>query len=113
MTAKSETQKAGKYSYVDYKREHTWKENSLAGSDEDIGGDFDWRTIGKFGPYVAKHKLPALAGVVLMLLYTVFSLANPYLIGVAIDKYISGGDLRGLAQIGGVLLAVNIAMWLS
>src|SRR5437870_3857481 len=107
MTKQSTTRKLTKYAYVNQKKQHSWKENSLAGSDEDIESKFEWRVIKHFGPYISRYKLPALASVLLMLLYTAFNLANPYLIGVAIDTYISGGDLGGLAFIGIVLLLVN------
>lgn len=98
-------------SYLSYRRQRGWHENSLAGSDEDITAKFDWRHISHFGPYIARYKLPTLASVVLMLLYTAFNLANPYLIGVAIDRFITGGNLVGLAVISGILLLVNVAMW--
>ncbi|EFH81748.1 ABC transporter ATP-binding protein [Ktedonobacter racemifer] len=91
----------------------TWSENSLAGSDEDIEGKFDWKLIGRFGPYVGQYKTATILSCVLVLLYTAFNLANPYLIGVAIDSYISHGDLVGLAWISGVLLIVNVGMWQS
>src|SRR5256885_1030305 len=105
--------KTTKYAYVNEKRQHNWKENSLAGSDEDIASKFDWRLIGNFGPYIARYKVPTTISVVLMLLYTAFNLANPYLIGVAIDRYISGGDLGGLALIGVILplMAVIAFIW--
>ena len=46
-----------------------------------------------------------------MLLYTVLNLANPFLIGVAIDQFIGHNDLRGLAITGIVLIIVNVLMW--
>ena len=52
-----------------------------------------------------------LASVALMLLYTVLNLANPFLIGVAIDQFIGHNDLRGLAITGIVLIIVNVLMW--
>src|ERR1700680_4079382 len=87
------------------------RENSLESSDENITTNFDWRLIRKFGPYLARYRGWTIASVVLMLLYTLFSLANPYLIGVAIDQFIHHGDLRGLAIISSVLIVVNILMW--
>src|SRR5947209_6971800 len=90
---------------------HRWRENSLEGADEDISKKFDGHIVGKFLPYLARYRGWALASIVLMLLYTVFNLANPYLIGVAIDQFISHNDLRGLATISIVLIVVNILMW--
>jgi ABC-type multidrug transport system fused ATPase/permease subunit len=88
-----------------------WYKNSLEGADEDISKKFDGHIVGKFLPYLARYRSWALASIVLMLLYTVFNLANPYLIGVAIDQFISHNDLRGLAIISIVLIVVNILMW--
>jgi len=88
-----------------------WHENSLEGADEDVSKKFNWYLVKKFAPYVARYRGWTLASVVLMLLYTAFSLANPYLIGLAIDQYIGHNDIRGLAIIGTVLIVVNVFMW--
>ena len=90
---------------------HRWRENSLEGADENITRKFDRYIIRKFIPYVARYKGWTLASVVLMLLYTAFNLANPYLIAVAIDQFISHNDLKGLAIIGAILIVMNILMW--
>ena len=94
----------------DKQRKH-WRENSLESSDEMVSKKFDWQLIRKFGPYLARYKGWTFASIGLMLLYILFSLANPYLIGVAIDQFISHGDLRGLAIISVVLIVVNVLMW--
>src|SRR6185437_2657341 len=83
-------------SYLEYRRKHAWNENSLATSDEDVTGKFDWKSVRLFGPYLARHKFATISSVVLMLIYTALNIANPYLIGVAIDQFIKGGDLTGL-----------------
>jgi ABC-type multidrug transport system fused ATPase/permease subunit len=98
-------------SYVEYRRRAAWIENSLARSDEDINAKFDWGSIRLFGPYLARYRLQVILSIVLMLIFTVLNLANPYLIGVAIDSYITNHDLHGLAIIGIILLIVNVAMW--
>ncbi len=88
-----------------------WHENSLEGADENVLRKFDWYLVRKFLPYVARYKGWSLASVILMLLYTLFNLANPYLIGVAIDQFIGHNDWRGLAIIGTILIVVNVLMW--
>src|SRR5579884_2556455 len=90
---------------------HRWRENSLESADENITRKFDWYIVRKFIPYVARYKGWTLASVGLMLLYTAFNLANPYLIAVAIDQFISHNDLKGLAIIGTILIVMNILMW--
>ena len=97
--------------YAARRQRHRWRENSLESADENIAGKFDWYIISKFLPYLARYKGWTLASVILMLLYTAFSLANPYLIGLAIDQFISHNDVRGLTMIGVVLIVVNILMW--
>ena len=93
------------------RQRHRWRENSLESADENIAGKFDWYIIRKFLPYLARYKGWTLSSVILMLLYTACSLANPYLIGLAIDQFISHNDVRGLTMIGVVLIVVNILMW--
>ncbi len=100
-----------KTSYVTHRERRSWNENSLEGSDEDINSTFDIKLVRQFSPYLARYKGATLASVILMLLYTVFNLANPYLIGVAIDQFITHNDIRGLSIIGVVLLLVNVLMW--
>ncbi|MGF9912714.1 ABC transporter ATP-binding protein [Paenibacillus ehimensis] len=56
-----------------------------------------------------KRQRAALAGVIaLVLLGLALSLAGPYLIGTAIDRYISLNDPEGLLRLCGLLLAVYI-----
>ncbi len=98
-------------SYTAHRERNRWRENSLEGADENITGKFDRRVITKFVPYLARYKGWTFASLGLMLLYTALNLANPYLIGLAIDQFISHNDLRGLAVIGIVLIVVNILMW--
>src|SRR5258706_9075362 len=97
--------------YNSYRQSKFWQENTLERSDENIAGNFEWHLVGRVGPYLARHKSATIGSIVLMLLYAAFNLANPYLIGVAIDKFIGHNDLRGLAIIGVILLVVNIGMW--
>src|SRR6266487_167236 len=89
--------------YTTQREQSPWYKNSLEGADEDISKKFDGHLVGKFLPYLARYRSWTLASIVLMLLYTVFNLANPYLIGVAIDRFISHNDLRGLAGMDNVL----------
>lgn len=88
-----------------------WKENSLEMADEDLTGKFSWSTPGKFIPYVARYKRWTLTSISLMLVYTALNLLNPFLIGLAIDRFISRNDLSGLAVLSIVLIVVNVLMW--
>src|SRR5215831_8760226 len=97
--------------YVASRRQNRWRENSLAIADEDLSGRFDWRLIGRFLPYLARYKTATWVSIALMLVYTGLNLANPFLIGVAIDDFIGPHNLRGLAFISILLLVLNVAMW--
>lgn len=98
-------------SYVVHRQRNIWRENLLESSDENITGKFDWRLLARFLPYVKRYRGLTTLSIVLMLIYTVASIANPYLIGVAIDNYISATNLMGLALISAILIAVNLVMW--
>ncbi len=95
----------------DRRQRKQWRENSLETSDENVVKKFDWQLIRKFGPYLARYKGWTIASIGLLLLYIVFSLANPFLIGVAIDQFIGHGYLKGLALISVVLIGINVLMW--
>ncbi|MBX5451542.1 ABC transporter ATP-binding protein [Thermogemmatispora sp.] len=97
--------------YLERRRRLMWEENTLASADESETRRFDWRSIRLFGIYLARYKGLTILSVLLMLLYTATNLANPYLIEVAIDQFITRADLGGLALICLVLLLVNIVMW--
>lgn len=88
-----------------------WSENALEIADEDLESGFDWATTKKFIPYVARYKKWTLASIALMLVYTGLNVANPFLIGVAIDQFISQNNLEGLALLSVVLIVINVVMW--
>ena len=75
--------------YAEYRRKHRWLENSLAHDDEDVYGKFDWKLVRRFGPYLGRYRAATIASIILMLIYTALNIANPFLIGVAIDDFIS------------------------
>lgn len=108
-----EEKKKGKktYNYVDYRRTHIWNENSLAQSDENEELSFNWREVHMFYPYLARYRWQLILSGVLMLVYTILNLLNPYLIGLAIDNFITHRDLPGLEEISIILLVQNVAMW--
>jgi ABC-type multidrug transport system fused ATPase/permease subunit len=98
-------------SYVTRRMTNVWRENSLAHSDEDLTGSIQWGVARRFWPYLAEYKGTTTLSMVLMLVYTALNLANPFLIGLAIDSFIQRGDLGGLAAISIGLLVLNLAMW--
>jgi ATP-binding cassette, subfamily B, multidrug efflux pump len=97
--------------YATRRRTNVWRENSLAATDEDLSGSIRWGIVQRFWPYLAEYKGTTFLSLLLMLTYTALNLANPYLIGLAIDSYIQHGDLHGLTVIAIALLVLNFAMW--
>ena len=66
------------------------------------------RAISRLLPYL-KPFLPGLGVVfVFVLLYTGMDLLGPYLMGVAIDRFVGGQDVPGLARIAALMLAVYL-----
>ncbi len=98
-------------SYAEYRRSHRWRENSLASDDEDIYSKFSWQLASRFLPYLGRYRAASVASVLLMLLYTGMNIANPFLIGVAIDDFITRNNLPGLALAIAGLIVLNIVMW--
>src|SRR5216683_2589087 len=89
----------------------SWRENSLEIADEDLEGKFNWATTKKFLPYISNYKGWTCASLGLMLVYTALNLSNPFLIGLAIDQFISQNNLEGLGLLSVVLIVVNVLMW--
>ena len=58
--------------------------------------------------YLSPFKLPLVFIVFFVILYTLLGLAGPYLMGQAIDKFISGGDVAGLVHLSILMLAAYL-----
>lgn len=58
--------------------------------------------------YLKPHWVGISGVLVLVVCYTVLGLLGPYLMGVAIDRFINGKDPQGLALIAGAMLAVYV-----
>jgi ATP-binding cassette subfamily B protein len=100
-------------SYAEVRR-NAMHRSLLASLDEDEGaGGFDWRMVRLFGPYIRPYRLAAFASAALMIVYTLANLAIPYLIGVAIDNYITHHSLTGLSYTMIALVVVNVVMWVG
>jgi ABC-type multidrug transport system fused ATPase/permease subunit len=87
--------------------------NVLARMDEEETGQLTWDLVRGFAPYARPYGLAAGASCLLMLLFTAANLANPYLIGLAIDRYITHGDVNGLGLICLALLVASVVQWLA
>jgi len=74
-------------------------------------------TIGRVWGYLRRHRLALIVTVFLVLGSTGLNLLGPYLLGLAIDRYILPGDLPGLARISLLMLVVylgsSLLTWLQ
>jgi ABC-type multidrug transport system fused ATPase/permease subunit len=83
--------------------------SSLRISDDIVfGKPYDSRVVSRLAKYFASYKVALPLTIVATLLYTFTIVANPYLVGVAEDKYIVAGNLSGLNII--VLLFLGVAL---
>ena len=73
-------------------------------------------TLMRVWGYLRRQKWGLTGVVLLVVLASALDLAGPYLMGVAIDKYILKGDLPGLARLAllmfGVYMATALLVWL-
>ena len=70
-------------------------------------------TLARLVAYLRPYLWPVTIAVLLVVVSTVMTLAGPYLLGVAIDRFIRSGDLAGLARIAVLMAAVYVLNWLA
>lgn len=63
--------------------------------------------------YMRDHNASLIGVIGLSVLYTLAILLAPYLMGIAIDQFISSGDAAGLLQVVLFMLAAYLTAWLS
>ena len=80
--------------------------------DEELGKVFDRKVIRRMAPYLKPYKLQVFLATLSMVSFAVASRAQPFLIGLAVDRYIEDGDLNGVAMIGGALVGLGLVSWL-
>ncbi|MFW6295141.1 MAG: ABC transporter ATP-binding protein [Halanaerobium sp.] len=72
--------------------------------------EIDKKTLKFFFSYLKKYKIKILFAVLAMLMVSLASLAGPYLSKVAVDDYITQGDLNGLNLIA-LLMVLSYAVY--
>jgi ABC-type multidrug transport system fused ATPase/permease subunit len=91
----------------------TLARSDLALDEEDFGKAFDPRLYRRMWAYLAPFRARLWLSLALMTVYTVASIAQPYLLKVAIDHFILARDGRGLLLMTGIYLAVAAIAWLT
>jgi ATP-binding cassette subfamily B protein len=77
-------------------------------SEEVLGKAYDWRLIRRLWRFIIPYKRLFLLSMLLLPLQQAFGLAQPYLMKIGIDQYISGKDLWGLQTVMLLFLAALI-----
>jgi ATP-binding cassette subfamily B protein len=71
--------------------------SSLSDSDDIVfGKPYDSRIVARMAKYFAPHKVAVILTIVTTLFYTATIVASPYLVSMAINKYILAGSIAGL-----------------
>jgi ATP-binding cassette subfamily B protein len=82
--------------------------------DEKTATKINLRLILRLFTFFKPYKSKVLAALMLVIITTVLGLIMPYLLSIAIDKYISGRNLSGLLLMGLIMLsAYTLSMFLS
>src|SRR5512143_1956356 len=76
--------------------------------DEELGRLYDHSVMTRLVPYLKPYKRQVAIGIGAMLASAVASRVQPFLIGLAIDRYIRSGDMGGLTRIG--IMLVGLAL---
>jgi ATP-binding cassette subfamily B protein len=87
------------------------RQSDLAGLEGEYFGKFSWGLVTRFGPYLAPYRGLTLASVALLLLYTGTNLAFPYLIGLAMDRFIVAHNTGAVLVVGIALVVDSVVMW--
>ncbi len=75
----------------------TGSKNRLSDTDDIVfGRPYDSHVVARMAGYFAQHKMMVFITIISTIFYTASIVASPYLVGLAINKYITTGDLAGL-----------------
>ncbi len=86
--------------------------HSILDEDQEIlGRIYDWRVIRRLPQYLALVKSWMVLGTVGMVIRSLASLALPYLMAIATDRFIRTGDLDGLNLIALVFVGAALLVW--
>ena len=83
------------------------------GWEEEYGKLYNPHLIRRISRYLIPHKRWALVGLVAMIVFAAASFSQPYIIFLALQDFIATGDLRGLARLMGVFVALALVAWVA
>ncbi len=79
--------------------------------DEELGRLYDHAVVRRLVPYLGPYRWQAGLAALAMVVSAVTSRVQPFLIGIAIDRFIPNEDLDGVATIGAALLGLAVIGW--
>ncbi|TET96166.1 MAG: ABC transporter ATP-binding protein [Dehalococcoidia bacterium] len=81
--------------------------------DEELGRLYDHSVMVRLLPYLKPYRRRVALAVLGMLVFAAATNSQPFLIGLAIDKFLPSGDLAGLNAVGGALLGLALLGWIG
>jgi ATP-binding cassette subfamily B protein len=81
--------------------------------DDELGKLYDHEVMRRLLPYLRPYRKQAVIATLSMVIFAIASNIQPWLIGLAIDRYIPKGDMSGVAVIGGALITLAVVSWLA
>ncbi len=86
--------------------------HSVLDEDEEVlGRIYDWRVMRRLPQYLALVKSWMVLGAIGMVIRSLASLALPYLMAIATDRFIRTGDLDGLNLIAFIFVGAALLVW--
>ena len=80
--------------------------------DEALGKALDWALLKRLAEYLRPYKFRVSIAVVLLVVQSFLGVVPPWLVKIAIDEKIVGGDAQGLFLIAGLYLGVLLLSFL-
>ena len=81
--------------------------------EEMFGAVYDQKVVARLLPYIWPFKRLAIIAGIAMLIYTGTQVAIPWLVRIAIDRFIAVGDYSGLSWMFGIFVAIAIVNWIT
>ncbi len=85
----------------------------LPEEDEQLGKAYDGRLVRRLIGYLRPYKIRLIIAILLMIVGSLLTVAQPLIIGLAIDDGVSGGSLQTLRQWALIFLAAALGAWIS
>lgn len=93
-------------------RQHQLRRSTDGWDDEELGKVYDNTVVTRLArTYLKPYLNRALIALLAMVLYTLSSQAQPFLIGLAVRKYIAHGDVSGLTRLGLAFFTLVFISW--